>query len=553
MKKWQLLYTDKIVKTSNIIKILLKNRGFTRSEDIEKFLSPIKPENISLDELNIDKDEVIKAIKRIKKAKEANENVVIYTDYDADGISGGTIVWEILHKMGLKVMPYIPHRVEEGYGLSPKGIDNVVKKHNPALIITVDHGITAGEKILYAKSLGIDVIVVDHHVKQEDTHAFALIHTTKLCATGVAWIFMRELLKSIPEEKNTVIRINSYLELVALATIADLVPLVGPNRSFVKFGLQELNNTSRIGLLSLIKESGLQKGKIGVYEIGHMLGPRINAMGRLTHALDAMRLLCTLDEERALELARRVNFTNRERQILTQDTITHAKNLYKLQKSAKLIFIAHESYNQGVIGLVAGKLVEAYYRPAIVISKGEIYSKASARSINGVNIIDMIRKAQDLLVDCGGHPMAAGFTVKTEYIEILQKRLEKIMIEKMPEENIEETLKIDFELDIHDINWNIFAELKNLEPYGISNPQPVFLTKDVRIVKATQVGKEKKHLKLNIRSKGGIEFNSIGFGMGDKLEKISSRKNVDAIYSIEENSWNGNVSLQLNLKDVNIT
>ena len=308
-------------------------------------------------------------------------------------------MWETIHAMGGNVMPYIPHRQEEGYGLSIKGIDSVREQYDPSLIITVDHGITAYKFIEYATLLGIDVVVTDHHVKPDKLPDCTIVHTTNLCGAGVAWFVAKELGK--PD-----------LALAAIGTIADLVSLTGVNRSIVKFGLQEINKTKRVGLLALMQDAGVTPGELSTYDISHVLAPRLNAMGRLVHAMDALRLLCTHKEDKAIILARTLGLTNKERQQLTTDTTSHAfKGLTsRLQGETlqKLLFISHETYNPGVIGLVAGKLVEEYYRPAVVISHGEEVSKGSARSIRGFNIVEAIKRCSDLLIDVGGHPMAAG-------------------------------------------------------------------------------------------------------------------------------------------------
>lgn len=547
MKSWQLLSNKKITNIKDLINILLKNRGLAGKKEIEAFLNPPKPQDLKLADLEIDSRQVKKAIGRIKEAKKNKETVVVYTDYDVDGVSGGTIIWEILHKMGIQVMPYIPHREKEGYGLSKEGIDATIKDHHPKLIITVDHGITGGKHIKYARKLGIDIIIIDHHVKNNSpsgqSPAYAVIHSTQLCATGVAWIFARELYSHV----------DSYLDLVALATVADLVPLLGPNRSLVKYGLVRLNQTTRIGLKVLIKAAGLEEGKIGIYEIGHILAPRINSMGRLLHALDAMRLLCTPDENRAIMLAQKLNSTNKNRQTLTEDTILHAHNLYsKIKTTKKLIFIAHESYNQGIIGLVAGKLVESYYRPTIVVSKGEIYSKASARSISGFNIIETIRSASELLVNSGGHPMAAGFTVKTEYIEVLQKKLEEIVEKELKVELLTNTLKIDSVIDLSDITRGLLEILNQLQPHGIGNPLPLFMSEKVQVDNIRLIGKDGKHLKLLLSTTSGKSLEAVGWNLSKLYDQISRAKNINIVYTVEENNWNGRTNLQLNIKDVKI-
>ena len=426
MKKWVILYEG---KTDDIIKILIKNRGLTNKKEIDEFLNPTL-ENLSIGKVLIKKRELDRAVDRIKKNVKNKESMIVWTDYDVDGIFSGAIVWETLHALGCKVLPYVPHRIDEGYGLSKKGIDFVKKEYSASLIITVDHGITAVEKIAYAKSQGIETIIIDHHLLPDKLpEVSAVVHTTSLCATGIAWFFADYLISKFPHLNVK----NDNLDLTAIATVADLVPLLGANRTLVYYGLKKLNKTKRIGLKALIKEAGTEGRELGVYEISHILSPRINALGRLAHALDALRLICTKDSERATGLARTLNITNNNRRLQTESATYHAISKVRKETETKLLYISHKDYQQGIIGLVAGRLVEEFNKPAIVISEGIEYSKASARSINGFNIVEFIRQASDLLIDVGGHPMAAGFTVLTENIEKLKNRL-MIVIDKALEE-----------------------------------------------------------------------------------------------------------------------
>lgn len=563
MKKWQIILPNIKHRTHNIdeiIKALLANRGLKTNKQIDEFLSPPKPSNLTPKPLGIKTDQLEKAINRIKQAITEKESVVVYGDYDADGVCGTAILWEALNKLGARVMPYIPHRVEEGYGLSQKGIDAVKKEYDATLIITVDHGIGADEKVGYSKKLGIDIIVTDHHVAPKKLpDAQAIVHTTELSGAGVAWFLAKEICSMFH------IPCSMFLDLVAIATIADMVPLTGANRILVKYGLEELNHTQRLGLQALIKEAGLAKGKVGVYEVSHILAPKLNAMGRLEHAIDSLRLLCTRNADRARELARHLNQINKERQRLMEETTLHAENLLTGQTAVsqineKLIFLSHESYNQGIIGLVAGKLVEKYYRPAIVVSRGEEFSKASARSINGFNIIETIRKAENLLVDCGGHPMAAGFTVETKNLAVLQKRLTEIAEKELDKDKLTRVLKIDCELDLNDLNFELYQELEPFKPYGLGNPEPVFASRNVMVKDVRIVGADGKHLKLQIaNSLQSTVYGAVAFGLADLFPKLSPDKPVDIAYTLSIDEWNGNKQsfssnkrLELKIKDIKI-
>ena len=535
----------------DLINILLVNRGAKTKKEIEEFLNP-KLKNVSTNSVGINKKQLSKAVSRIQNAIKNKENIVVFGDYDVDGICGTAILWETLNSLGAKVMPYIPHRIDEGYGLSLAGISNLKSQiSNVRLIITVDNGIVANKAVDFANDQDIDIIITDHHVPSKVLpKAFATVHTTKLCGTGVAYILSQEIQKIL----NTKCLIhNTHLELVALATVADLVPLKGANRTLLKFGLEQLQKTTRRGLLELFKEAGLQKDAIGVYEIGHMIAPRLNAMGRLEYAMDSLRLICTNNKKRAEDLAYLLGSTNKERQDLTLQNVLHAIERVKKQKSKvkNLLFIVHESYEQGVIGLVAGKLVEEFYKPAIVVSKGERYSKASARSVSGFNIIEFIRSASELLVDAGGHPMAAGFTVETTKLLKLQKVLEEKAELILTEDLLIRSLKIDCELPLEFIDINLYESLQKLAPFGMGNPEPVFISRNVVIEDIRLVGMEGKHLKINVKCQmSNVKFSAIGFGMGKMFSKIKIGDRIDIAYTIDINEWNGEQRLQLKIKDI---
>jgi len=474
------------------------------------------------------------------------EKIVIYGDYDVDGISGTAILWETLNLLGAKVMPYIPHRIGEGYGLSIRGIENIKNQKSnlkdTGLIITVDNGIVANKAVDFANEQDIDVIVTDHHIPAKKLpNALAIVHTTKLCGTGVAWMLAQEFKKN-----------ENHLELVALATVADLVPLKGANRTLLKFGLEALRKTKRVGLLELFKEAAIDQSKIGVYEIGHMIAPRLNATGRLDYAMDSLRLICTNNLKRAEKLSKEIGLTNKERQLLTINTAQHAIDSVKNKKELKkLLFVVHESYQQGVIGLVAGKLVEEFYRPAIVISKGKKYSKASARSVRGFDIIEFIRTVSEFLVDAGGHPMAAGFTVETAKIPMLEKALRNRVGNLLDGDILERKLKIDCELPLSFIDINLHEALQKLSPFGMGNPEPVFISKNVIIEDMRLVGIEEKHLKLVVSSqKLDVKFDAIAFSMGDRINELHIGNKISIVYTIEKDEWNGNERLQLKIKDM---
>lgn len=534
MKKWQVEYTKKDINKENIVQILLENRGIKTKKEIKDFLKP-NFKQLTSQAVEINSKELKKAIERIKKAIKKKEKIIVFGDYDVDGICGSAILWETLNNLKADVLPYIPSRFEEGYGLSISGIDNILKTQEIGLIITVDNGIVANEAVDYANKKKIDVIVTDHHVPSKNLpKALAIVHTTLVCGAAVAYLLSKELSK---DEKD-------HLSLVALATVADLVPLINANRTLLTFGLESLRKTKRPGLIALIEKARIEKKSLGVYEIGHMIAPRLNAMGRLESAMDSLRLVCTTNKERAEELASTLTKTNLERQQMTMQALENAKGKVKNKELKNLIFIADESYQQGIVGLVAGRMVEEYYLPSIVISKGEKLSRASARSVKGFNIIEFLRSASDLLIDVGGHPMAAGFTVETAKLEILEKKLFETAEKLIKKEHLERLLRIDLELPINLVNAETYEEIQKLSPFGMANPEPTFITPDLTVQALRAVGSDGKHIKLKLNY-----FEAIYFGAGAN-NKFSPGDIVDIVYTLDENEWNGNKTLQLKIRDI---
>jgi single-stranded-DNA-specific exonuclease len=544
-KKWNIRKKDSpVLSIEEIVNILLENRNLIKKDEIFSFFHP-NLQDVTIETVGIDKNQLQKAIKRIEKAKQKKEKIAIFGDYDVDGITGTAVLWETLYKNEYDVIPYIPHRVDEGYGLSIKGIENLLAlHHNIQLIISVDNGIVANDAVLFAKKYDIDVIITDHHTIGESLpKAHAIVHTTKLCGAGVAWMISQELQK----EKDT-----KHLDIVALATVADMVPLTGANRILLTEGLSFLQKTNRPGLHALFEEAGIDAQKeITTYHIGHIIGPRLNAMGRMESAMDSLRLLCTINRKRANDLATHLATTNKERQLVTQKAAMHAIEQVKNEiKRKNLLFVSHETYEEGVIGLIAGKLVETFYRPSIVIAKKEKVSKGSARSIAGCNIIEFLRKKTDLLVNVGGHPMAAGFTIETAKIVVLQEALEKLADEIISSDMLIPVITIDCKLSLSQISQELFNEIKKFAPFGIANPEPVFCTKDIIIHSVKAIGRDKNHLKLQLQQHNSSIFDAIAFGMGRKIQELKTGSVINAVYTIDENEWNGKKNLQLKIKDI---
>ena len=539
-----------ISRADEIVNILLKNRGINTKKQKEEFFNPERPENITLKKVGLSSSSVKNAVKRISLARRKKERVVVYGDYDADGICATAIMWEALNECGIKALPYIPDRFEEGYGLNVESIQKLkVKNEKLKIIITVDNGIVAHTAVEEAKRLGIDVIITDHHQPGEKlSSAHSVVHTTEIGGAGVAWMLAREIRKGLGVGSR---ELSDGIDLVAVGTVADQIPLIGANRSFVKHGIDKLRDTKRHGLQELFREAAIKQDEIDTYHIGFVIAPRINAMGRLEHGIDSLRLLCTTKRTRAQKLSRRLGKTNKLRQQVVEDVILHAEEEVKEKKWKGAIIIHHESYHEGVIGLAAAKLVEKYYRPAVVFSRGEDISKASARSISGFNMIEAVRKVDKMLLAGGGHPMAAGFSIETQKLPLFIKKFSSISQKLLNDELLSRKLKVDMLLDFASINKSLIKKLKSFQPHGIGNPSPVFATVDVHALSARPVGSGANHLKMKLE-KEGVVVDAIAFNFGHLYTKLLEAESADFAYKIEENSWNGRVSIQLAIKDIKI-
>lgn len=522
--KWKVL-----PKTSDdLIEQVLSNRGIKTEEEKERFFNP-KISNFE-DDLKIPGIE--KAHKRILQAIEKGELIVVFGDYDVDGICATTILYKSLSSLGAKVLPYIPHREKEGYGLSKLGLE-FARDSGATVVITVDNGIVAFEQAKFAREIGLDLIITDHHIPGDKLpEAYEIVHSTKMCGAGVAWCLARDLIK-----KDLA---TDLLQFVAIATVCDLIPLKDLARAFLYEGLKVLNKTTNLGLLSLANECALRIGSVGSYEIGYMLGPRLNAIGRLEHAIDALRLLCTKDLAKAKNLAKMLCEANVTRQKMTVDAMEEAKILVDTEKKIHVLY--SKTWSSGIIGLIAGRITEEYSRPTIAISLGESISKGSARSINGVNIVEIIRKCEDILVDVGGHPGAAGFSILSKNIEVFKQRLEEYVVDLADE--VEQTIEIDAEVETAKLSKSLVKELSKMEPFGFGNPRPLLATKGMVISDIRTVG-QGKHLKFKADN-----IDAIAFGMGKLEADLKNGQQINLAYTPEIDTYNGAEKLQLKVKDI---
>lgn len=518
-------------KSEDLIEQLLINRGLNSKEEIEKFFNP------SLDDFKkeIEIANILKAQQRIKSAIEKQELIVVFGDYDVDGICASAILYKGLTSLGAKVLPYIPHREKEGYGLSKPGLE-FARDSGASVVITVDNGIVAIDQAKFAKEIGLDLIITDHHIPLDvKPQAFTIVHSTLMCGAGVAWCLIQSL---ITEELR-----KELLQFVAIATICDMIPLLSLGRAFVKEGIKYLNRSKNIGLIALSLECGIELTKASSYEIGHILGPRLNAIGRLEHAIDALRLLCTKDTTKARILAKLLCDTNVKRQQLTKLATEEARVLISKNGAKKIHILDSKSWAPGIIGLIASRVVEEYFRPAIALSVGELHSKGSARSIAGINIVEVIRECSDILIDVGGHKGAAGFSIKNENIEEFKKRIEKLL-ESTPDP--EPILEIEAEVPSKNLTKTLAKKIEDFSPFGLLNPRPLLMTKAMRVsdIRALSEG---KHLKFR-----GDDIDAIAFGMGELATVLKPGQFVDLAYYLEINEFRGNQNLQLKVKDLRI-
>ncbi|MFZ5376097.1 MAG: single-stranded-DNA-specific exonuclease RecJ [Patescibacteria group bacterium] len=539
--KWLLQNHKLPLSLDEVIKVLMQNR---KVDDSSKFLNPKKISQLQAKDFAIDSKIIQKLVDRLQLAKQQNQKIVVFGDYDADGILGTAILWESLNLFGLDVLPYIPSRTEHGYGLSIKALEQIFAKSKPDLIITVDNGIVAHKAVDYARNQGVDVIITDHH-QPESTLPMAnqIVHSTEVCGAAVAWLIARSL---TPDHALNIV------DLVAVATIADMVPLQGTNRTLAKYGLEALAKTTRPGLKALIYHAGLDKRPVDSFLVGFGIAPRINAMGRIASGLDALRLICTKSTTRATELAKLLNDTNSTRQQLTDSLLDEAISQAKQQEQEHLLIVESEKFHDGLVGLIAGRMVEAFYKPAIVISKAGQVARASARSVYGVNIIELIRLVKDDLIDVGGHPMAAGFTVEMAKIEAVKRQLfshSRITISK---QQLQPQLFVDAELPLSLCNIELMERLKELEPYGQANQPPVFAIKNLEIVKAESLGKDKRHLKLIVCQSDSVPLECIFWNQAKLLAVIETGQRVSVAGSPSLNQWNGHKEIQLVLSDLTL-
>lgn len=537
---------------------VLYNRGLREPDEIEAFLKCRVEDDDPFRLRGMDA-----AVRRIRRAIERGERIAVYGDFDADGVTSTALVVEVLHTLGAEVAPFIPSRVDEGYGLNSAAIKRIAAK-GVSLVVTVDCGIRAHAEIEYANHLGIDVIVTDHHTPAEEPPpALAVINPKQagdtygfrgFAGVGLGYKLAQALIRanqrSTAGRPRAEIDPDDLLDLVTLGTVADMAPLTGENRALVSQGLPRLKRPSRPGVRLLLETARVQPDGVNTETISFILGPRINAAGRLAHARTAYQLLFTREEGRALERARQLEEYNRRRQELTQQAVEEARAQI-IDPTAPLLMVQDGNYPEGIVGLVAGRLMEEFYRPAVVVHQGEIRDewRGSARSIPGFDITRALDQCADLLVKHGGHSAAAGFTVKAHHLQALEDRLTALAAEALDGQDLRPTLMIDAAIKLEHIQDRHVTALESLAPFGEQNHEPLFRADGLTVRSAQSVGREGKHLQLMLADRRGQLWRAIAFRQGGRLAEVQASRMIDVVFHLRREQWQGIPRLRLVIKD----
>ena len=543
---------SKDLSIDNTLSKLLVQRGISTFEEAKKFFRP------SLEELHdpfLLKDMNL-AVSRIEKAIASNENILIYGDYDVDGTTSVSLVASYLKTITTSISTYIPDRYDEGYGISYQGID-FAADNNFSLIIALDCGIKAIDKVAYATKKKVDFIICDHHKPgPKIPEAVAVLNPKRvdcsypydeLCGCGVGFKLVQALAS---KRGQTIEDLTQYLDLVAIAIAADIVPITGENRVLTYFGLQVINSNPRNGIKAIIQE--VHKKALTITDVVFIIAPRINAAGRIKHGNAAVQLLTEANFEQALEFAKAINQYNTERRVLdaqiTIEALLQIEENKEKEQFTSVVF--NETWHKGVIGIVASRLIETYYRPTLVFTKSGNKLAASARSVKGFDVYEALEQCSEFIEQFGGHKYAAGLTLDPEMYTAFKNKFEEVVKNTIDKELLIPEITIDASLELSDISPKFFRILQQMGPFGPQNMKPVFSTTSVRDNGyGKTVGADKSHLKLNIIYGADKKtYNAIGFGLGNKMKFIQN--NFDIAYSLDENEWNGRTSLQLLLKDI---
>ena len=534
---------------------LLVSRGFTTAETIDRFLNPRLSDLADPSRL----PDMGKAVDRIWQAIDKNEAIVVFGDYDVDGVSSTALMVQVLTKLGARITPFLPHRIEDGYGLSIEPLKRCLETGDPKLLITVDCGTGSVEAAEWARSVHLDVVVTDHHEASGPVAPVLALVNPKLgteerikalAGVGVAFKLCHALVKKgretgVPAAAATDLR--DYLDLVALGTIADIVPLQDENRIYARHGLARLNQTDSIGLKSLIEVAGI-KGEVEAYHVGFILGPRLNAAGRIGDAQAALELLLTDQPERAHVLALQLDRANRERQDIeariVREATTQIDSFFEPAKHFSLV-VASDQWHAGVVGIVASRLSARYRRPAVVIALDESgMGRGSCRSIEGFDLVHHLGACSDQLLRFGGHAMAAGLELKAEAVDAFRKKFNQVAAGVLDGADLRPVQTVDAWLNLGEADQSMLDALDRMRPFGFGNPTPVFAARGLRVVGQPRIVGN-GHLKMTLAD-GGVQRETIGFNLG---ERGVPEGLIDAAFQLQKNTYMGRETIQLNLQD----
>jgi single-stranded-DNA-specific exonuclease len=532
MRRWILPNTADLVAPDGISPLVARILG-ARGTPVAEMADFIAARAVEDGPPMLDLD---RAVERLRRALAARERIVVYGDYDVDGIAGSAILVRAFRQLGVVVSAYIPNRYEEGYGLNEQALRQLAAD-GAKVIVSVDCGVTAVHEATVARSLGVDLIITDHHhPPAELPKAFAVVNPRRpgdvsldkeLAGAGVALVLARRLLG----ELGFALRRDELMQLVSLATVADVVPLRGANRALVRAGLEALNRAPITGVRALVERAGLKLGQVNAANIGYVLGPRLNAAGRISDAEEALRLLLTEDAEEAKILAEHLEAKNSERQDLTRQVVKGARERAEERADAWATVVADPSWPAGIVGLGASRLVEDYGRPAVVIAIDGEEGKGSCRSISAVHIAEALDECDDLLIKHGGHAMAAGFSIARENIPAFTERLDEIVRRRLGGVRPIPSLRVDAEIEPEALTSRLALELATLEPCGAGNPRPHLLLRNVKVYGIRQVGADSDHLRCKI-TVGRFTFDAMAFRRGGHVEAMTDAGFVDAVVTV---------------------
>lgn len=543
----------KALNVEDFVATLLVQRGIETFEDARRFFRP------SLDDLHdpyLMKD-MEKAVARIEKAIENEENILVFGDYDVDGTTAVSLVSSYLKTYYPNVATYIPDRYDEGYGISFKGID-FADDNGFSLIIALDCGIKSINHVAYAKARNIDFIICDHHRPGDFLpEAVAILDPKRedcnypydeLCGCGIGF----KLIQALGQNRNeTIDDLIPYLDLVSAAIAADIVPMTGENRVLAYFGLQVINTNPRPGIKAIIHQ--IKKQTLDITDVVFIIAPRINAAGRIKHGNHAVELLTEFDFEQAQQFASEIEAYNSERKdldkLITKEALQQIEENNEKERFTSVVF--QEDWHKGVIGIVASRLIETYYRPTLVFTKSGDKYAASARSVKGFDVYNALEACTEHLEQFGGHMYAAGMTLAAEKYQIFKDAFEKEVEKTIHPDMLTPEIAVDAEIDFADITPKLIRILKQFEPYGPQNMTPIFLTKNIKDTGyGKPLGQDEEHLKLFVKQNNSEGLAAIGFNLGNKIELTTHQKPFQAVYCIDENEWKGKISLQLRLRDI---